>query len=137
MFLPIFMSRQKTQNTCPCQSKLAYSHCCQVWHAPVENQPQGPDPEALMRSRYSAYVLDLTSYLLATWHPTTRPAELILEDFKWLGLRILRVETNAKSSVVEFIARYRQQGRAYRLHEVSRFVCQEGRWFYIDGQMQS
>jgi SEC-C motif-containing protein len=90
-----------------------------------------------MRSRYSAYVLDLTSYLLATWHPTTRPAELILEDFKWLGLRILRVETNAKSSVVEFIARYRQQGRAYRLHEVSRFVCLEGRWFYIDGQMQS
>ncbi|MEI8034756.1 MAG: YchJ family metal-binding protein, partial [Betaproteobacteria bacterium] len=39
--------------------------------------------------------------------------------------------------VVEFIARYRKQGRAYRLHEVSRFVCQEGRWFYIDGQMQS
>ena len=89
-----------------------------------------------MRSRYSAYVLRLEPYLLATWHASTRPASLDLADdtARWLGLEIRRHETPAADrAVVEFVARYKIGGRAQRLHETSRFVREEGRWYYLDG----
>lgn len=90
-----------------------------------------------MRSRYAAYVLKLDDYLLASWHTSTRPSELNLaaDDSKWLALEvrahILQDETHA---TVEFVARYRIAGRGHRLHELSRFVCEDGRWFYVDGE---
>lgn len=93
-----------------------------------------------MRSRYSAYVLKLESYLLATWHPDTRPASLNLESesTKWLGLEVKNhAQQSADRATVEFVARYRVGGRAHRLHEVSRFVLEEGRWFYLDGEFQN
>ncbi len=90
-----------------------------------------------MRSRYVAYVLGLTDYLLATWHPSTRPARLELEEEprpKWLGLDVKRCETTGPDSVlVEFVARYRVGGRGQRLRETSRFVREAGRWYYVDG----
>jgi SEC-C motif-containing protein len=90
-----------------------------------------------MRSRYSAYVLKLEPYLLATWHPDTRPATLDLADdaAKWLGLQVKKhmVESDDSASV-EFIARYKIAGRAHRLHEVSQFSRQDGLWFYVDGE---
>jgi SEC-C motif-containing protein len=95
---------------------------------------------ALMRSRYCAYVLKLEAYLLATWHASTRPAALGLAAQspapRWLGLEVRRhVDDAADRAVVEFIARYRVGGgRAQRLHEVSRFVRENGRWFYLDGE---
>ncbi len=92
-----------------------------------------------MRSRYSAYVLKLTDYLRATWHPRTRPESLDLNDdgSKWLGLAVKTHEVlDATHATVEFVARYRLAGRAYRLHEVSRFVCEDGRWFYVDGDLR-
>lgn len=92
-----------------------------------------PTPEALMRSRYSAYVVGLIDYLLATWHPSTAPGELELSPVKWIGLEVLRAEVGGDAGVVEFVARCRVSGRAQRMHEVSRFVRHEGRWFYIDG----
>ena len=70
-------------------------------------------------------------------HTSTRPSELNLaaDDSKWLGLEvrahILQDETHA---TVEFVARYRIAGRGHRLHELSRFVCEDGRWFYVDGE---
>ena len=89
-----------------------------------------------MRSRYSAYVLQLEDYLLATWHPSTRPAALDLGATpppKWLGLQVkAHTETNSTASV-EFVARYRVGGRAQRLHEVSRFLREDGRWYYVSG----
>lgn len=92
-----------------------------------------------MRSRYSAYGLRREDYLLATWHPSTRPAELGLAREtppKWLGLEVKRHEqTDADHAVVEFVARYKLNGRAHRLHEVSRFVREDGRWFYVDGDV--
>ena len=91
-----------------------------------------------MRSRYSAYVLVLEPYLLATWHPTTRPTELNLSDdgTKWLGLNIKRHQViDENHASVEFIARYRIAGRGYRLYEISRFVREDGRWFYVDGDL--
>jgi SEC-C motif-containing protein len=88
-----------------------------------------------MRSRYSAYVLGLIEYLLATWHPSTSPGELELQPVKWLGLEVRDAASSGDAGVVEFVARCRNaQGRAERMHEVSRFVREGGRWYYIDGQ---
>ncbi len=87
-----------------------------------------------MRSRYSAYVLGLIDYLLATWHPATSPGELELAALKWLGLEVLHTEQSGDAGVVEFVARWRDASGAQRLHEISRFVREAGRWYYIDGQ---
>jgi SEC-C motif domain protein len=91
-----------------------------------------------MRSRYAAFVLDLPSYLLASWHASTRPAALETSEpgLKWLGLDIKRVALqDADHGTVEFVARSKLGGRAHRLHEVSRFVRENGEWFYVDGDL--
>ena len=90
-----------------------------------------------MRSRYSAFVLGVVPYLLATWHSSQRPAELTLEaGAKWLGLDIKQHRlTGTDSAEVEFVARFRVGGKAIRQHERSRFVREEGRWFYVDGDV--
>lgn len=89
-----------------------------------------------MRSRYSAFVLGLADYLRATWHATTRPASLDLDEEprpKWLGLEVKRQHTTGPdAAIVEFVARCRIGGRGQRLHEVSRFVREDGRWYYVD-----
>lgn len=124
--------RQPVANPCLCGRPAAYADCCAPWHrgAPA------PDAETLMRSRYSAYVLGLADYLRATWHPTTRPASLDLDEEprpKWLGLEVKRFASTAPdSAVVEFVARCRVGGRGQRLHETSRFVREDGRWYYVD-----
>lgn len=120
---------------CPCASGLAYAACCGRWHAGAA----APTAEALMRSRYSAFVLGLEPYLLASWHVSTRPAVLGLAGeggTKWLGLEVRRASDEDDShATVEFVARYRVAGRGHRLHEVSRFVREDGRWFYVDGDV--
>ncbi len=124
--------------TCPCGSTLAYAPCCGRYHAGAL-QLQAPDAAALMRSRYSAFVLGLADYLLATWHPSTRPGALEPDPpgLKWLGLKV-RQHTlqDADHATVEFVARSKLGGRAQRLHERSRFVREAGRWFYVDGAMR-
>ena len=92
-----------------------------------------------MRSRYTAYVRGRADYLLQTWHPATRPAALDLssEPTRWLGLQILRAVAGGSEDaqgIVEFVARYKVGGKAYRLREVSRFVREAGRWFYQDAE---
>lgn len=91
-----------------------------------------------MRSRYSAYVLGLEDYLLATWHESTRPPSLDFSDIaktKWLGLEIKRhVIIDDHLAQVEFIARYKTGGQsAVRLHEISDFILEDGKWFYVSG----
>jgi len=95
-----------------------------------------------MRSRYTAYVLNNEAYLLASWHASTRPASLDLSSPaeaqpapQWLGLEVKRSIPAGDAATVEFVARYRRNGRAVRLHEVSRFVREDGRWFYVDGDI--
>ncbi len=88
-----------------------------------------------MRSRYSAYALELADYLLATWHPTTRPAHLDLTEdgktVKWIGLDVQRHEAHdVDHAIVEFVARCRVGGRARRMRETSSFVRENGRWYY-------
>jgi SEC-C motif-containing protein len=127
--------REMNQKTtpCPCGSPRSYADCCGRWHRGLP----APDAEALMRSRYSAYVLRLDDYLLATWHPASRPARIDTPAVgapKWLGLEVIRHEAaDADHAVVEFVARYKAWGRARRLHETSRFRREQGRWFYVDG----
>lgn len=92
-----------------------------------------------MRSRYAAYVIGNAPYLLATWHATTRPVSLDLDrdgNTKWLGLDVRRYTLIADdAATVEFVARYKVGGRASRLHETSRFVLEDGRWYYVDGEI--
>lgn len=90
-----------------------------------------------MRSRYSAFVLGRVDYLSASWHPSTRPADLALESgVKWLGLAVKRHHVlDADHAEVEFVARSRVGGRGQRLHETSRFVREGGRWWYVDGDL--
>ena len=120
---------------CPCGSGRPLAPCCGR-HLDGE---AAPTAEALMRSRYTAYGLLREDYLLATWHPSTRPGELgLARDTppKGLGLEVKRHEqTDADHAVVEFVARYKVNGRARRLHEISRFVREDGRWFYVGGEV--
>ncbi|TXK60726.1 YchJ family protein [Alkalisalibacterium limincola] len=122
---------------CPCGSSRVLAECCGPLHAGTA----APDAEALMRSRYSAYVLKDRDYLLMTWHPDTRPESLELEDppgqrTRWLGLSIRHHRhTGADLAEVEFIARFRVGGApAARIHERSRFQRLGGRWYYLDGE---
>ena len=122
---------------CPCGrtntkgQALAWDACCGPFHAGLA----APDAECLMRSRYSAFVRGDVPYLLATWHSSQRPAELQLEaGGKWLGLEIKQHQiTGPDAAQVEFVARFRVAGRAVRQYERSRFVREDGRWFYVDG----
>jgi len=96
--------------------------------------------EALMRSRYAAYEAGDTAWLLASWHASTRPERVDLDPgAKWLGLEVRGHRViDAAHAEVEFVARYRVTGgRAIRLHERSRFVREDGRWFYVDGDLQN
>lgn len=121
---------------CPCGSGKDYAQCC----GPFHDGQDAPTAEALMRSRYSAYVLALEPYLLDTWHAGTRPPSLDLDEdgpTRWLGLEIRRHQrTGPDSATVEFVARYKISGRAFRLHEISRFIQEEGRWYYVNGEFQ-
>jgi SEC-C motif-containing protein len=117
---------------CPCGGARPYADCCGRYHAgPL--LLQAPDPEALMRSRYSAFVLDRRDYLLATWHPDTRPSLIEPPEpgLRWLGLEVRDARlTGPDTGEVEFVARSKLGGRAHRLHERSGFVREGGHWFY-------
>jgi SEC-C motif-containing protein len=122
---------------CPCDSGAAYGACCGRWHDGAQRL-QAPDAQALMRSRYSAFVLGLREYLLDTWHTSTRPVALEPNEpgLRWLGLQVKRHELlDADHARVEFVARSKLGGRAHRLHEISRFVREDGRWLYVDGDL--
>jgi SEC-C motif domain protein len=127
--------------TCPCGrldaigKALPLARCCGRY---MGGAGMAPDAESLMRSRYCAYVFGDEDYLLASWHPATRPPQVKAEpEVKWLGLEVRdhRV-VDATHAEVEFVARYRVAGRAVRLHERSRFVLEEGRWYYVDGDVR-
>ncbi|WP_395699923.1 YchJ family protein [Aquabacterium sp.] len=128
--------RAESPGACPCGSGQTYAACCGRWHEGHQHL-QAPDAEALMRSRYAAFVMQRADYLLATWHASTRPAQLDFEPgLRWLGLEVKRHQpTGADTATVEFVARSKLGGRAHRLHETSRFVREGGQWFYLDGEV--
>jgi len=124
------MAKQDT-SACPCGG-VSYASCCGRF---IDDGEIAQTAEQLMRSRYTAYTLGKEPYLKATWHADTRPTEAVVQEdsVKWLGLEVRRHVPEGDKASVEFIARYKVGGRAHRLHEISRFVREEGRWFYVDG----
>lgn len=135
------MSAENDNLPCPCGKGKPYAGCCGALHRrfAADSALTAPDAEALMRSRYSAYVRNELGYLLATWHASTRPASLTPNEpgLKWLGLEVKRhLSQDAAHATVEFVARSKLAGRAYRLHECSRFVREQGVWYYRDGDVR-
>lgn len=87
-----------------------------------------------MRSRYTAFALGNEQYLLDSWHASTRPESIDIDPaMQWIRLSILNSDTDR----VEFVATYRIQGRAHKLHENSRFIFEHGKWFYVDGESKA
>jgi len=126
-------------SSCPCGSGRQYAHCC---GPAILGLAIPATAEALMRSRYTAFSLGDEAYLLKTWHPSTRPAALSLSQqspLKWIGLKILATHQGGEhdsEGTVEFIARYKVNGKADRLHEISQFMREGDRWFYLHGQTE-
>ncbi|MFJ4717013.1 YchJ family protein [Streptomyces sp. NPDC088785] len=120
----------RTAPTCPCGLPRSYETCCGRYHS---GRAGAPTAEALMRSRYAAFVRQDGPYLLRTWHPDTRPAVLDFADApRWTGLDIVGTTAGSafhQEGTVTFRARY--QGGV--LHERSRFARVDGAWVYVDG----
>ena len=123
-----------TPRRCPCGTGLSYAECCGRLH---DGTATAATAEQLMRSRYSAFAVGDAGYLLATWHPATRPGRLDLDDdVRWTGLDVLATAAGsllAAEGTVEFRAHYVRDGRAGAQHENSRFVREDGAWRYLDG----
>ena len=119
---------------CPCLSGLTYDACCGRLHAGTATAQTA---EQLMRSRYSAFAVGDVDHLSATWHPSTCPVSLELDpDRHWYRLDILRTERGGPfdpDGVVEFRAYHRSADGKGSQHEVSRFVREGGRWWYVGG----
>src|SRR3954447_9017864 len=119
---------------CPCGTGLPYAQCCGRLH---DGTATAATAEQLMRSRFSAFAVGDAGYLLATWHPTTRPAVLDLDGrVRWTGLDVLATSGGsllAAEGTVEFRASYVADGGSDAQHEISRFVREDGRWYYLDG----
>ncbi len=126
---------------CPCSSENEYAACCQPYH---RGDAKAPTAEALMRSRYSAYVLGEIDYLVQTTHPATRSSNLQAsyrathESIHWVGLEVMGTfqgRANDKTGKVEFRATYLQDGQRAIHHEKSRFKRHAGAWHYLDGEV--
>ncbi|AYF98605.1 YchJ family protein [Protaetiibacter intestinalis] len=122
-------------SACPCGSGRAFAECC----GPILAGEPAPTAEALMRSRFTAFARGDAAHLLRSWHPSTRPASLGLDDATvWRRLQLVDTVAGGPDDaegVVEFRASYRGPDGAGLLHERSRFVRHEGRWVYLDGEV--
>lgn len=119
--------------SCPCGTGKEYADCCEPY---ITGQKNAPSPEALMRSRYSAYVKVDTKYLKDTLAPESRhdfseaEAKEWAKQSEWLGLEILKTEGNT----VEFVAKYRHEGKVLEHHEISKFRKEKDQWYFVDGE---
>jgi SEC-C motif-containing protein len=121
---------------CPCGSGQRDAHCC----LPILRGEPAPTAEALMRSRYTAYVRHDERHLLASWHPSTRPQSVELGAERWHGLDVVDVVAGGPdddSGIVEFEAKVEDLGRLAGIRERSRFVRHRGRWVYVDAEPDS
>ncbi|WP_062299091.1 YchJ family protein [Demequina maris] len=123
---------------CPCGSGASFADCCRPY---LRGQAEAPTAEALMRSRYTAYVRRDAGYLARTWHPSTRPLDLGagLDEVEWRGLEVLATERGLEgddAGTVTFVAHHATGVLAMdALRETSRFVREDGRWLYVDGDV--
>lgn len=126
------MTKTGKKNDCPCGSGQAFDGCC---HRFLSAQEMPQTPLELMRSRYTAYTRQDNRYLKHTWYPNAMPEGALAIDpsIKWVRLQIVRHEEKGDDGVVEFIAHYKVNGRARKMHETSRFLREGGKWYYLDG----
>lgn len=128
---------KKKSKACPCGSGQNYALCCGRF---IEGDDIPETPEQLMRSRYTAYLIRNEAYLLDTWHPSTRPSSLFYEcelPVKWVRLSVINAIEPGPSEVratVEFDSYYKLMGKLEQMHEVSEFIKEAGRWFYVSRQ---
>ncbi|MCI6584239.1 MAG: YchJ family metal-binding protein [Mobiluncus porci] len=122
---------------CPCGTGRNYADCCEPLH---DGAREAERAEEVMRARYSAFVKRREDYLLRSWHPRTRPAEVLGDTgMTWKGLEILEVRGGGigeETGEVEFVAHYELGGVRRTLQERSRFVRRGGRWVYLDGEIR-
>lgn len=118
---------------CPCGSQKDYNSCCQPL---LSGLMSAPTPEALMRSRYTAFTKVDNKYLMASWHPETRPDTLDSEPSNWIGLEIVATGEDGDFGQVEFIAQLTYEGKLETLHELSNFEKIDGKWLYVDGEFK-
>lgn len=125
------------EQRCPCGSGDLFGGCC----GPILAGAPAPTAERLMRSRYTAFAIGDDAHLRSTWHPSTRPRTLDLEvDLEWRRLLIIDRSDGGPfdaRGVVEFEAFWRQGDARGSLRERSRFVREDRRWFYVDGDVGS
>lgn len=123
---------QELPRQCPCGSLKTYAACCQPYHK-ADALPHSP--EALMRSRYTAFVLKLNHYLQTSWHPSTCPGDLELDDSpEWLQLQVLSSSQNGDNGAVHFRALHTAGKGIGFLEEHSEFIREGQRWFYLSGK---
>jgi SEC-C motif domain protein len=133
-------TRRKKMETCPCGSERPYDDCCRPL---IEGRQNAETAEALMRSRYSAFVKTEIDYLCSTIPPAqqknfNRPeAVKWSENSEWEGLEIIETGEGGpddEAGTVEFIARFREKDKKVEHHEIAQFGKIDGRWYFIDGQ---
>ncbi len=130
---------KKNKNLCPCSSGHDYSQCCGRY---IDAGEIPVTPEQLMRSRYTAYSLQNDAYILDSWHSSTRPVSLSEENklpVKWVELKVINSSVPAQNdttATVEFVARFKVNGKAEQMHECSEFIKEAGRWFYLKGKVE-
>jgi SEC-C motif domain protein len=121
---------------CPCGLTKTYDECCGNF---IAGTAFPKSPEELMRSRYTAYTEANIDYIMATMK---EPANLLFDPLEarafaqssqWLKLEVTRTFMNDGKGYVEFFAHYMQNNKPFVLHELSEFRCDEGKWFYVDG----
>lgn len=123
---------------CPCGSAVEYSLCCQPY---LSGAKVAPNPSHLMRSRYTAFVIKQADYLIRTWHPSCHAAafradiEAGFASTQWLGLTVFEqsMEKTGTEGYVSFVARFNENGKSGAIIERSRFLKEDGQWYYIDG----
>lgn len=130
------MIKHSKNQPCPCDPSKQYEDCCEPFH---QGHATPNTAEQLMRSRYSAYVLQLNTYIKETWHSSNRPslAHFTGQPIKWLGLTINKSWSNklANEAFVEFTASYKINGKMQKMHEISRFILENNKWFYLEGKL--
>ncbi len=124
---------------CPCQSGSLYKNCC----GPFLMKKEIPaTPEALMRSRYTAYAegdmdyIEKTMRMPAAKNFNKKEAEISNQSIRWCGLNIVFAKTEGEKGWVEFIASYSFEDKTYQLHELSEFTLLNKQWYYIDGKIK-
>ncbi|WP_062465015.1 YchJ family protein [Demequina soli] len=123
---------------CPCGSGASFADCCRPY---LRGQADAPTAEALMRSRYTAFVRRDAAYLASTWHPSTRPLDVAegLDEVEWRGLEVLGTVRGLEgddAGTVTFVAHHATGVLTVGQHrETSRFVREDGRWLYVDGDV--